>query len=135
MLCCGAAWLFLHTPFIPAASFLLYPTSCIFCCGSLGQGFCPYTVVIHDMHENREMTSIRSRMIDAFFLLFCPVSFSVVGEDCGCVLWQRSENIRRLPDVGYLHLLLIASSKPNRKAGGFRRIPPAPRGAAESGGS
>lgn len=62
-----------------------------------------------------------------FFLLFCPVSFLVVGEDCGRVLWQRSENIRRLPDVGYLHLLLIASSKPNRRAGGFRRIPPAIR--------
>lgn len=53
--------------------------------------------------------------------LFCPVSFSVVGETWECVLWQWTRNTRRLPYIGSFHLPLVISGTWAREIKSVRR--------------
>lgn len=86
----------------------------------LEQRFCPYALANRGTCGNWGMTSGHTRV--AVFLLICPVSFSVVGQNCRYILWQWIKNNRRLPDTVYVHLFLITSGKRNSRAEGVRRM-------------
>lgn len=79
-------------------------------------GSCPCTVANCDVWGWRDDVGV------VVFLLFCPVSFSVVGETWECVLWQWTRTTRRLPYTGCVHLPLVTSDIWAREIQSVRRM-------------
>lgn len=139
MLCCGAAWLFLHAPFIPAASFLLYHQlyyQLHLLLWFFGAGFLSLHCG-HLWHARELRDDIYPLRGDWWFFSCCFVLFPfwwwvrTAGVFFGSGQ-KISEGCQMLVIFTYFWLLQVNQTE-GQEASGGSRLPSGPQGAAESG--